>query len=320
MAKVNKYAIGVDLGGTFIKAGVVSSSGKIVEKISIDSKADKGPKAVIKQIEKAISQLQDTTDVKIQGIGIGAPGVISIKKGTVENPPNLPGWGRVHLGKIVSDATGIPTFVENDANAAAVGEKIFGAGKDYDSFIMVTLGTGVGGGIILNRKLYRGDTGAAGELGHIVIDHNGPLCGCGATGCIEAYAGNKYIIQETTTMLEKEKNSMLWELTAGDLATLTPKLISEAAGKGDDFAIRVVKLLGFRLGVAFSTVANLLDVTIFIVGGGVAGFGDLLFNQIHETTKARVLTSLKPRVHILPAKLKNEAGIQGASALVFMEK
>ncbi|MDP3830825.1 MAG: ROK family protein, partial [Ignavibacteriaceae bacterium] len=173
MSKNIKYAVGVDLGGTFIKFGLVTSDGKIVKKTFLDSKANEGPEKVIKQIKRGIKDLLDKSDYKITGIGIGAPGVISIKRGTVENPPNLPGWGKIHLGKIISKEFKLDTFVENDANAAAIGEMIFGAGKKLNSFLMITLGTGVGGGIIFERKLFRGETGAAGEIGHLSIDYKG---------------------------------------------------------------------------------------------------------------------------------------------------
>ena len=150
----SKYAVGVDLGGTKVKLGIVSSEGRIIKKISVPTLAEEGVEKSIAQIKKGIHQLLKNNKKKIIGIGIGSPGVVSLKKGTVENPPNLPGWQRVHLGKIINKEFNLPTFVENDANAAAIGELIYGAGKELNSFIMVTLGTGVGGGIIYNKKLF----------------------------------------------------------------------------------------------------------------------------------------------------------------------
>ncbi|MDP3150456.1 MAG: ROK family protein, partial [Ignavibacteria bacterium] len=159
MAKAEKYAIGVDLGGTFIKFGIVTERGKIIRKSFVDTKAEGGPDSVIKQMKKGLKELFDHDKIKIEGIGIGSPGIVSKKRGTVENPPNLPGWGKVQLGHLIEKTFKLPTFVENDANAAAIGELIFGAGKNHKSFVMITLGTGVGGGIILNKKLFRGDFG-----------------------------------------------------------------------------------------------------------------------------------------------------------------
>jgi glucokinase len=173
MAKKEKYAVGVDLGGTFIKIGVVTAAGKIIKKLSLDTYAAEGPEKIISQMKKGIYELLQGNKFKLYGIGIGSPGVVTIKKGTVENPPNFPGWGKINLGRIIEKEFDIHVDVENDANAAAIGEMIFGAGKNLESFVMVTLGTGVGGGIILNRSLFRGQSGGAGEIGHITIDHNG---------------------------------------------------------------------------------------------------------------------------------------------------
>lgn len=317
MSKSEKYAIGIDLGGTYIKFGIVTEKGKIVRKSFVDTKAEGGPDVVIKQMKKGLKELLDPDKLKIEGIGIGSPGIVSKKKGTVENPPNLPGWGKVQLGHLIEKTFKIPTFVENDANAAAIGELIFGAGKSYKSFVMITLGTGVGGGIILNKKLFRGDFGAAGEIGHITIDINGPKCGCGSYGCIETYAGNSYLIQNAKEGLKNHQDSKIVELISDDFNALTPKVISSAAELGDPFANEVIKNLGKNIGYALASVSNLLDVSTFIIGGGVAGFGKLLLDNIEISLKQRVLKSLVPRCKVLPAKLKNEAGIKGASSLVF---
>ncbi len=182
MPKSVKYAIGVDLGGTSVKVGIVSQEGKIIKKLSLETFANMGPDEVIAQIKKGVGQILSGNKLKIRGIGIGSPGIVSPKKGTVENPPNFPGWNKVNLGKILHKEFKLNIHVENDANAAAIGEMIFGAGKKLDSFIMVTLGTGVGGGIIFKGKLFRGEFGAAGEIGHISVDLNGQKCNWGSYG------------------------------------------------------------------------------------------------------------------------------------------
>lgn len=317
MPRNELYAVGIDLGGTFIKLGLVTQKGKIVKKISKETRAAEGPKVIIKQIFKGITELLAGEKVKIHGIGIGAPGVVSSKKGTVENAPNLPGWGKVHLGKIISDKTGMRCIVENDANAAAIGEMIFGSGKDFDSFIMVTLGTGVGGGIILNKKIFKGEFGAAGEIGHITIDYKGHKCNCGSYGCIEAFLGNSYLVVRAQEGLEDAPESMINRMIAGGARPLTPQIISEAAAAGDPFAIDFISESGRLLGYALASVSNLLDVSTIIIGGGVSGFGTHLINGVKAGMTQRVLKSLQPRVKVLRAKLKNEAGIKGASSLVF---
>lgn len=317
MPKSEKYAVGVDLGGTNIKIGIVSQKGKLVEKISLSSKADGGPEKVIKQIKIGIEEILSNNKKKIRGIGIGAPGVVSVKKGTVENPPNFPGWTKVNLGNIISKKFRMNCFVENDANAAAIGEMIFGAGKRCDSFIMITLGTGVGGGIILNRKLYRGEIGAAGEIGHITINYTGPRCNCGSYGCIESYVGNNYLMSRLRSELSVSPNQKIMKLVKNDLKLLSPIIIQKAAEEGDDYSINVINEMGKQIGSALASVSNLLDVSTFIIGGGVSGFGKPLFLAINNSLVERVITSLRNRVKVLPAKLKNEAGIKGASALVF---
>lgn len=317
MAKTEKYAIGVDLGGTNIKIGIVSAKGRLIKSISIKTEADCGPKKVITNIIKGIEMVLVKNKLKIQGIGIGCPGVVSIKRGIVENAPNLPGWKNVKLGPIIKEKFGYKVHLENDANAAAIGELIFGAGKKFDSFVMVTLGTGVGGGIVFNKKIFRGEYGAAGEIGHISIDVNGPKCNCGSTGCIEAYAGNSYLKEQIRSELKNYPDSLVWKLIQNDLSKVSPRFIQAASEKKDAYAKFVINRMGKQLGTALASLSNLLDISTFIIGGGVAGFGKQLFDSTRKTISERVLLSLRQRVLVIPAKLQNEAGIKGASSLVF---
>lgn len=312
-----KYAVGVDLGGTNIKIGLVSQGGKIINKLSIKTESEKGPQKVIENITTGIHALLYKTKVQIDGIGIGCPGTVNPEKGTVENPPNFKGWVKVNLGKAISMEFEKDVFLENDANAAAIGELVFGSGKKFHSFIMVTLGTGVGGGIVINKKLYHGDFGASGEIGHITINYKGPKCKCGSYGCIEAYAGNQYLKERVRNELKNQPHSLLLKLIGNDYSLVSSKKIQEAANKGDEFANFVIVDLGTKLGAAFASLSNVLDISTYIIGGGVAGFGTPLFDSIKKSLTARVMAPLKPRVKILSAKLKNDAGIKGASALVF---
>ncbi len=320
MNKNQKYAIGVDLGGTSIKLGIVSETGKLINKLSVKTEAEKGPEKVIQKITHSIHELTQHSKYKIKGIGIGCPGVVTPGKGIVEKPPNFPGWDKVNIGKIITREFNKPVFVDNDANAAAIGELTFGSGKKYNSFIMITLGTGVGGGIVIDKKIYHGDFGAAGEIGHISIDYNGPKCNCGSYGCIEAYAGNQYLRERVREKLKKHPESKMWKLIENDLSKVSPRNIQEAAEQGDEFATSVINELGFNLGAAFTSLCNVLDISVFIIGGGISGFGKPLFDAIRKTILQRVMAPIRPRVRVLPAKLKNDAGIKGASALVFHHK
>ncbi len=317
MAKSEKYAVGVDLGGTNIKIGIVSEKGKLVKNISVKTEANGGPKQVIANLIKGVELILEKNKLKLQGIGIGCPGVVSIKKGIVENAPNLPGWKNVKLGPILKNKFGYKVHLENDANAAAIGELIFGAGKKIDSFVMVTLGTGVGGGIVFNKKIFRGEFGAAGEIGHISVDENGPRCNCGSYGCVETYVGNSYLKEIIKSELNNYPDSVVWKLINNDLSNISPKIIQAAAEKNDAYSKFVIIRMGKQLGVALASVCNLLDISTFIIGGGVAGFGKPLFDSIRATITQRVLIPLRPRILVIPAQLKNEAGIKGASSLVF---
>ncbi len=320
MDKKTKYAIGIDLGGTSIKLGIVTNTGKLIKKIQTRTEADKGPKTVLANIKYGINDLISIASdkkIKIDGIGIGCPGVVTPGRGIVENPPNLPGWGRVNVGKFIGTEFKKRVYVDNDANAAAIGELMFGSGKNFKSFIMITLGTGVGGGIVINKKIYHGDFGAAGEIGHISIDYNGPKCNCGSYGCIEAYAGNLYLRERVRNELKKHLDSKIWKLINNDLSKVSPRNIQLAAELGDRYAQGVIEELGVHLGSAFASLCNVLDISVFIMGGGIAGFGKPLFDSIRQTISKRVMAPIRPRVRVLPAKLKNDAGIKGASALVF---
>lgn len=320
MTKVDKYAVGVDIGGTNIKIGLISRSGEIVSRSSVKTLGHEGPRKVVSQLKMGIAEILANNDFKISGIGIGCAGTVRQVTGLVENPPNLPGWKKVNLGEIIKEEFGYKVYLDNDANAAALGEMLFGAGKNYNSFIMVTLGTGVGGGIIIDRKIYHGQTGAAGEIGHSVIDFKGPKCNCGSYGCLEAFIGNHYLVKRVAEEMKKNSGTMLWKLVEGNIENLSARLIDKAAKDRDEFAKLVVTQTGQYLGYSLASLTNIFDIGTFIIGGGVAGFGRPMLNAARQIAAERVLTPMKKRIKVLPAKLKNNAGIMGASALVFSGK
>lgn len=317
---MDKIAVGVDLGGTAIKSGLVNARGKILRDTSVPAEANQGPTHVIQQISRSIHQLIDGSSYKKKefvGIGVGSPGSVDLDGGTVKYPPNFPGWAVVRLGDALGKEFGLHIEVDNDANAAAVGEAKFGAGVGHKDFIMVTLGTGVGGGLILGGKLFRGPLGGAGELGHMTIDYNGPLCNCGNRGCVEAYVGAKYLVQRAIEKVKGKRNSKILALVKGDTTRIDPKIVSLAAQKGDPIAIEVLAETGKYLGIGLANVVNLLDVRLVIIGGGIARAGKPLFKSVRESVKKHVLKPLSEGLEVLPAKLGNSAGILGAAALVF---
>ncbi len=313
------FAIGIDLGGTNIKAAVCSSEGSIHLPILIPSYASKGPAAVIKQIHSAIESLTKRLKKRehLVGIGIGSPGSVDHKRGRVLQPPNFSDWDNVPVAKSVSDRWELHTKVENDANAAALGEAFFGAGKKFDNFIGITIGTGIGSGIIMNRTIVHGDSGFAGELGHTTIAYDGPRCNCGSKGCVEAYVGNNYLIQHTLEDLKQHPSSILFSRVVRKKLELTPKEISRAANQGDVFARQTLFGAGEKLGVALANAANLLDITTFIIGGGVSAAGKPLFEGIEHGVRNYVIKPLRKKITIIPAQLGNDAGMLGAAALWF---
>ena len=312
-----KYIIGIDLGGTFIKAGSVSKDGELQSEISLPSQGDIGPQAVVSQIAKAVEAVRKIhVSDKLLGVGIGSPGLVDLDGGTVKYPPNLANWKVFRLGEEVSKAVGARVEVENDANAAAVGEMKFGAGKGLRDFIMITLGTGVGGGFIVDGKVFRGETGGAGEIGHTTVNMDGPLCGCGNRGCVEAYVGQRHLSRRVAEQLKSHPESLINRLIAGDPDKLEPKIIGQAAGEGDKFALEVWKETGTYIGTAVATAFNMFDIGTLIIGGGVAEAGKPLFDSIEATIKERALAPLKQRAKVMKAQLANSAGIIGAAALI----
>ncbi|MDP2208181.1 MAG: ROK family protein [Bacteroidota bacterium] len=314
--------IGIDVGATTIKGGVVDIvESKILSQQKVDTFALRGPSAVLQQLNLIIKELMlEYRYDEFTGIGIGAPGIVDNDNSTVKNPPNFTDWTEVNLGEVIKKEFNLPVVVENDANAAALGEAKFGAGIDYQNFLFIIWGTGVGGGIILDNKIYRGPFGGAGEIGHTTIDYNGPLCNCGNRGCIESYIGQRYLSERTRQKLEQlpkeAPQSKIIQLVKGNLGLIEPYIISVAAEQGDPFAKEILSEAGNLLGVAIASILNVLDLRIVVVGGGISAAGEYVFNAITKSVRSRVLTSIKPDVKVIPAKLGNTAGIFGAASLV----
>ena len=313
----SKTAIGVDMGGTTIKAGVVSADGTIRYSNKFPTCAGEGPAKVIQQIRAAVQDaIQHADGARVTGIGIGSPGVVD-DDGVVKAPPNFVDWDEVPLRSELAKL--FPSFtiaVENDANAAAIAESRFGAGVQYPNFLFVIWGTGVGGGIILNHKIFRGPTGGAGEIGHFSIDYKGPKCNCGNVGCVEAYVGQKYLSQRTAQRLHAHPDSRILQLVGGDFSKIEPVYISQAALEGDKLAREILVEAGELLGVALSAVMNIMDLRISIIGGGISAAGDFVISAVQDSVVRHVLKPLRKEIRVLPAQLGNEAGLLGAAGLV----
>lgn len=309
--------LGIDVGGTSIKFGVVQK-GKILSEFALPTFAFENPSKVVDQLTIGIEQIFSNFDKKsFIGIGIGFPGKVDSKKGIVTSAPNFNNWKNVKVKKSLNRFK-LPVFIDNDANCAALGELYYGIGKKLNNFIMITVGTGVGGGIIINKKLFRGETGGAGEIGHMTINYSGPECRCGNRGCVEAYSGISYIKQRTIHKLNEYQDSKILELVDHNLDLIDPKIINEAATQGDELAIKILKETGLYIGIGLANLANALDIQHFIIGGGIANAGKILIDAIKESIKQHGIKDIVKNVKVYPAKTKNKAGILGSAALVLM--
>lgn len=315
---MDQLAIGVDLGGTSIKCALVSRQTGLIHQASRDTEATRGPEVVLDNMAGLIRLMMERADGPVLGAGVGSPGIINWDRTTVSEPPNLPGWKTVHLGDALSARIGTPlqVLVENDANVAGLGSAHYGAGRPFDSFIMVTLGTGVGGAIIYQNRIFRGATGGAGEIGHMTIDYEGPVDNHDIPGASEAYLGQRFLSGHAARMARQTPDSILNEtiLKRGDLE---PHLIYEAAVQGDDTAREVLQWAGHKLGVLLGSAVNLLDIRKVVVGGGLSAAGDFIFESARTTIRQFVTHGLREGIEIIQEPRGNEVGVLGAAHLVF---
>ena len=313
---MTKNRIGIDVGGTNVKIALVDDKGSILYSNSVPTRAEMGYEYTVNNIKQAIRDLMSETKVTgIEGIGFDFPGQIDYKNGIVRLAPNIPGWVNIPIAKIIEDEFKIPTRIDNDVHCAALGELNFGAGKGCENFICMTVGTGIGSGIVINGKLVRGASNAAGELGHIKLQmQEGPLCGCGDHGCLEAFASGPSIVAMAEEYIMGGKSTKFRELASG--GEITPFIVAEAAKQGDPVAKRIFARIGEYIGFGLSSVVNLLNPEKIIIGGGVADAGDILLDPIKETIKKRAMVVAGSAVEIVPAKLGNTAGVIGASLLI----
>ena len=309
--------IGIDVGGTNVKLALVSPEGKIIYSNSIPTHAEMGYEYTVNNIKEAIHVLLKETESKsedIQGVGFGFPGQVDYKSGVVRLAPNIPGWVDVPIAQKIEEEFHIPTRVDNDVRCAALGELNFGAGQGCENLVCITVGTGIGSGLIVNGKLVRGASNAAGEIGHIKLQmHDGPICGCGDTGCMEAFASGPAIVAMAENYILGGKSTKFRELANPDI---TPYIVYEAAKAGDPVAKRIFAIMGEYIGIGLSSVINLLNPEKVIIGGGVAASGDFLMDSIKETVKKRAMKIAGETVEIVPAQLGNTAGVIGASLLI----
>ncbi len=306
--------IGVDVGGTKIAAGLVDAEGRLLTTERTESPA-KHPTEIVRTIGGLVERLR--RDVEVEAVGVSAAGFVDKARATVLFAPNL-AWRDEPLKDLLEKETGLPVVVENDANAAAWGEFIVGAGADIDDLLMITIGTGVGGGVVLDGELMRGGFGIGAEVGHVRMVPDGVPCGCGNKGCLESYASGRALVRRSREEAERDPASAEAVLAeaGGSVDGITGPLVTEAAQRGDPFAVARFAELGDWLGQGIAVLTAVLDPTVVVVGGGVSEAGDLLLEPARRSFAANVTGhGHRPLLEIRQAQLGNAAGMVGAADL-----
>lgn len=317
---MRKY-IGCDLGGTNLRAAIVDvETGDVLHQASIPTLAREGHEAVMQRMAELFLQVIHTAGMSredVGGIGIGVPGVLDLEKGETLFLPNLPGtWPHVPLRHTIQALTGLPTRLLNDVRAITNGEWRFGAGRGVNTIAVFAIGTGIGGGLVLNGQLHLGIGGTGGELGHMTIDYNGPVCGCGNRGCVEAYASGPAITAMGLKAVTQGLTTCLGEMCKYDLNRITPELIARAARAGDAIAIDIYERAGLYLGIAAANICVSIGPRRIILAGGVAQAGDLLLEPMRRTLRERVTVMPVDQVEVVQSQLGNNAGVIGVASWV----
>lgn len=307
---MKKYVFGVDIGGTTVKLGLFDVEGNVLDKWEIPTRTEKNGTMILPDIADSIREKMKQMDKNsVIGVGVGAPGPID-NEGVVHRAVNL-GWGTFSIKDTLEDLLHMPVMAGNDANVAALGEMWMGGGRGYKDLVVVTLGTGVGGGIIVNGKILTGATGAGGEIGHIHVDDTEEeICGCGNTGCLEQYASATGVTRLANRMLAScDDASVLRE------SKVTSKTVFDAVKAGDALAIRIAKQFGKYLGDGLASIAGVVNPEVFVIGGGVSKAGEILMDYIKPHYEKNVFHGSR-NVKFALAKLGNDAGIYGAAKLI----
>lgn len=312
----NAYAIGLDVGGTRIAAGLVERKGRIVREVKLATPKAAGPFAIVDAIVGAVAEITSGVHPsEIAGVGIGLPAQIDFTRQSVEYCTNLPLAG-IDMRGLVMSRLKYPVTLDNDGHTAALGESRFGAAKGLKDFVIVTLGTGVGGGVFIGGKLHRGSRGFGGEIGHMVIDVDGPECPCGGHGHLESYAARPAIIRDARIASETYHGSSISRLVGGDAGEITAEIVIKAANAGDEVAVEIMSRVGDMLGEALVGLVNVLNPQAVIVGGGIGESCPLVSKRASARLTAEALAGRRD-VRVLIAELGNDAGVAGAAALAF---
>jgi len=312
---MSRIALAFDLGGTELRAALVGDGGKLLAFASMPTLARDGPNAVIEQIAMLAEKIcSDVPDARPLGIGIGAPGPLDPVAGILTAPPTLSGWREVPLARLLQDRLNLPVRLENDANAAALGEWRFGAGRGAASLVFVTVSTGIGGGVISDGRIVHGRRGLAGEIGHMTITNESERCLCGAVGCFEAVASGTALGRRATALTKPGDGSALRMLSHD--GEVTGRHVVDAARGGDETALGLIDQEARWLGIGFTNLLHLYSPDMIVMGGGISHGYDLLRRAIEATIHERVMPAYRD-VPVVPAQLGSHAGLIGAASLIF---
>lgn len=310
-------AAGIDLGGTKIHSVIAAQDGRVLGEDRRLTEAREGVDAVIGRMAASVRQALAQAGLGVErlaGVGISSPGPVDTERGVVTDAPNLLGWHEVPVVRLVSEALGVPALLENDAAAAAYGECRFGAGRGRKHVLYVTVSTGIGGGVIVDGRLYRGASGAAGEVGHLVLDDEGPACNCGSRGCLEAIASGTAIARDAAEAIAAGRSSLMAGLAKS--SPLDAELVGEAAERGDEAAQAIIDRAGYYLGLGLTGLLNCFNPEVLIIGGGLTGLGDRYLGRAIRTARERAFPQMVADVTIATAELGERSGALGVAALV----
>jgi glucokinase len=315
---LSSHFIAVDLGGTQIRAARYSAGGEMEARIAAETLASQGFEAVFGRVKAAVRAVWPSSG-EVAAVGLGVPGPINFREGVLRFAPNLPGWNNIPLREMLRAELGVPAYVANDADVAALAEHRFGAGQGVEDMVYLTISTGIGGGMIFKNRLFTGGCGLGGEVGHMAIDPHGPTCSCGNIGCLEVLASGTAIARRVRERLAAGETSILTEWAGGDLSRITAKDVNHAGQQGDALAVAVFEEAGIYLGSALVSLMYMLNPALFVLGGSVTRAGDMLLNPLRQTVEARAPRAYREQTRILKAELADDVGLWGAYALCLME-
>ncbi len=311
------FFLGVDLGGSKILTALVGSEGNILSHDYRTTPSDKKVETVTRKILGSADRVSEQAGIsagRIRAVGIGAPGISNPETGTVFTSPHLPGWSNVPLRAIIERESGKRTFLINDANAAALGELCYGAAKNTRNFIYITISTGIGGGIVINGRLYTGAIGTAGEIGHMTIDPNGPRCNCGNSGCWETLASGSALAREARSLIKGGAVTSIPDYADGQIEKVDARAVQNAAEHGDDLARKLIARVARYFGIGLASLVNIFNPELIIISGGLSNMGDMLLVPALEVARERSYEEAYRAVRFVRAELGSYSGVLGAAA------